>query len=83
MSKLFSPFTLRKIKFKNRIFVSPMCQYSSPDGMPTRQSGQAGRVPQRGKANLLSCTMGLAADKTSLFQPSFVLLFQEAYSNLF
>jgi 2,4-dienoyl-CoA reductase-like NADH-dependent reductase (Old Yellow Enzyme family) len=35
MSKLFSPFTLRKIKFKNRIFVSPMCQYSSPDGMPT------------------------------------------------
>jgi 2,4-dienoyl-CoA reductase-like NADH-dependent reductase (Old Yellow Enzyme family) len=35
MSKLFSPFKVRDIEFKNRIFVSPMCQYSSDDGMPT------------------------------------------------
>ncbi|HET6249181.1 MAG TPA: NADH:flavin oxidoreductase/NADH oxidase [Tepidisphaeraceae bacterium] len=35
MSKLFSPFTLRQTTFKNRVFVSPMCQYSSDDGMPT------------------------------------------------
>jgi 2,4-dienoyl-CoA reductase-like NADH-dependent reductase (Old Yellow Enzyme family) len=34
MSQLFSPFTLRKLTFKNRIFVSPMCQYSSIHGMP-------------------------------------------------
>jgi 2,4-dienoyl-CoA reductase-like NADH-dependent reductase (Old Yellow Enzyme family) len=34
-SKLFSPFTLRGMTFKNRIFVSPMCQYSSMDGMPS------------------------------------------------
>ncbi len=34
MSHLFSPFRLRNIEFKNRIFVSPMCQYSSDDGMP-------------------------------------------------
>ena len=33
--KLFSPLQLRQKKFKNRIFVSPMCQYSSEDGMPT------------------------------------------------
>jgi 2,4-dienoyl-CoA reductase-like NADH-dependent reductase (Old Yellow Enzyme family) len=32
--KLFSPFQLKQTKFKNRIFVSPMCQYSSEDGMP-------------------------------------------------
>jgi 2,4-dienoyl-CoA reductase-like NADH-dependent reductase (Old Yellow Enzyme family) len=32
--KLFSPFQLRQKTFKNRIFVSPMCQYSSEDGMP-------------------------------------------------
>jgi 2,4-dienoyl-CoA reductase-like NADH-dependent reductase (Old Yellow Enzyme family) len=32
--QLFSPFELRQKKFKNRIFVSPMCQYSSKDGMP-------------------------------------------------
>jgi len=35
MNHLFAPFTLREITFRNRIFVSPMCQYSSHDGMPT------------------------------------------------
>jgi 2,4-dienoyl-CoA reductase-like NADH-dependent reductase (Old Yellow Enzyme family) len=35
MSRLFSPLKLRGLEFKNRIFVSPMCQYSSNDGMPT------------------------------------------------
>jgi 2,4-dienoyl-CoA reductase-like NADH-dependent reductase (Old Yellow Enzyme family) len=35
MSHLFSPFRLRDVTFKNRVFVSPMCQYSSDDGMPT------------------------------------------------
>jgi 2,4-dienoyl-CoA reductase-like NADH-dependent reductase (Old Yellow Enzyme family) len=34
-SSLFSSFRLRELEFKNRIFVSPMCQYSSIDGMPT------------------------------------------------
>ena len=36
MSKLFSPLKLRGLELKNRIFVSPMCQYSSEDGMPTQ-----------------------------------------------
>ena len=35
MSQLFSPMKLRELTFKNRIFVSPMCQYSSEEGMPT------------------------------------------------
>jgi len=37
MSQLFSPITIRGEKFKNRVFVSPMCQYSSEsqDGQPT------------------------------------------------
>lgn len=35
MSKLFEPFKIREIEFRNRIFVSPMCQYSSEDGMPS------------------------------------------------
>jgi 2,4-dienoyl-CoA reductase-like NADH-dependent reductase (Old Yellow Enzyme family) len=34
MSTLFSPIKIRGIEFKNRIFVSPMCQYSSEDGKP-------------------------------------------------
>ncbi len=32
---LFAPLTLRGVTFRNRIFVSPMCQYSCVDGMPT------------------------------------------------
>ncbi|MNX16088.1 NADPH dehydrogenase [compost metagenome] len=31
---LFTPLTLRELTFPNRIFVSPMCQYSAEDGMP-------------------------------------------------
>jgi 2,4-dienoyl-CoA reductase-like NADH-dependent reductase (Old Yellow Enzyme family) len=34
MRKLFSPLTLRGVTFRNRIFVSPMCQYSCTDGVP-------------------------------------------------
>lgn len=34
MSKLFSPLKLRDVEFRNRIFMSPMCQYSAVDGMP-------------------------------------------------
>ncbi len=34
MSMLFSRFRLREMEFRNRVFVSPMCQYSSQDGMP-------------------------------------------------
>lgn len=34
MSDLFQPLTLADTTFKNRIFVSPMCQYSATDGFP-------------------------------------------------
>lgn len=32
MPNLFSPLTIKEVTFKNRIAVSPMCQYSSIDG---------------------------------------------------
>jgi 2,4-dienoyl-CoA reductase-like NADH-dependent reductase (Old Yellow Enzyme family) len=32
MAHLFEPLSIRSITFKNRIFVSPMCEYSSVDG---------------------------------------------------
>jgi 2,4-dienoyl-CoA reductase-like NADH-dependent reductase (Old Yellow Enzyme family) len=32
MSQLFSPIKIKSIEFKNRVVVSPMCQYSSEDG---------------------------------------------------
>jgi 2,4-dienoyl-CoA reductase-like NADH-dependent reductase (Old Yellow Enzyme family) len=34
MSVLFSKFALRGVEFRNRVFVSPMCQYSSREGLP-------------------------------------------------
>lgn len=34
-SLLFSPLTIGEVTFRNRVFVSPMCQYSSEEGMPT------------------------------------------------
>lgn len=33
-SLLFSPMKLRSLTFKNRIFMSPMCQYSAVHGLP-------------------------------------------------
>ena len=35
MSKLFTPLKIRNVELKNRIAVSPMCQYSSINGVPT------------------------------------------------
>ena len=32
MSKLFSPLTIKSVTLKNRLVISPMCQYSSVDG---------------------------------------------------
>ena len=34
MSQLFTPLHLRGTSVRNRLWVSPMCQYSSVDGMP-------------------------------------------------
>jgi 2,4-dienoyl-CoA reductase-like NADH-dependent reductase (Old Yellow Enzyme family) len=33
-AKLFSTLKMRNVVFRNRIFVSPMCQYSATDGVP-------------------------------------------------
>src|SRR4051794_13944885 len=53
MSLLFEPLTLRGTTFRNRAWVSPMCQYSAVDGVPnewhrvhlgTRAVGGAGLV---------------------------------------
>ena len=35
MTHLFDPLNIRDITFANRVFVSPMCQYSSTDGYAT------------------------------------------------
>lgn len=35
MTKLFEPLMLRKVEFRNRLWVSPMCQYSCDNGKST------------------------------------------------
>lgn len=35
MTDLFTPLTLRDVTLRNRIVVSPMCQYSCEDGLAT------------------------------------------------
>lgn len=35
MAQLFTPLALRGATFKNRIIVSPMCQYAAVDGAAT------------------------------------------------
>lgn len=34
MTRLFTPVTLRDVTVRNRLWVSPMCQYSAVDGVP-------------------------------------------------
>jgi 2,4-dienoyl-CoA reductase-like NADH-dependent reductase (Old Yellow Enzyme family) len=34
MSQLFTPIRLRDLEIRNRVWVSPMCQYSSEEGLP-------------------------------------------------
>lgn len=34
MSILFTPMSIRGVELRNRIVISPMCQYSAQDGMP-------------------------------------------------
>lgn len=59
MSLLFSPYTLRSLTLRNRIVVSPMCQYSGEDGfandwhlvhLGTRATGGAALVIQEATA---------------------------------
>ncbi len=59
MSLLFTPLTIRQVTFRNRVFVSPMCQYSSDNGLPSdwhlvhlgsRAVGGAGLVVQEATA---------------------------------
>ena len=58
-SKLFSPLQIKNITLKNRIAISPMCQYSAKDGfandwhlvhLGSRASGGAGLVIQEATA---------------------------------
>jgi 2,4-dienoyl-CoA reductase-like NADH-dependent reductase (Old Yellow Enzyme family) len=77
MTRLFTPFTMRDVTFRNRVFMSPMCQYSSENGFPTdwhlvhlgsRAVGGAGLVLQEATAvsaegRISPADMGLWSDE--------------------
>ncbi|ULQ50874.1 NADH:flavin oxidoreductase/NADH oxidase [Flavihumibacter fluvii] len=59
MSRLFSPIKIKDISFKNRVAISPMCQYSAVDGfanswhevhLGSRAIGGAGLIIQEATA---------------------------------
>ena len=59
MSKLFTPLTIKSVTLKNRIVISPMCQYSAEDGfandwhlihLGSRAVGGAGLIIQEATA---------------------------------
>ena len=59
MSKLFTSLSIKSIRFKNRIAISPMCQYSAKDGfanawhlvhLGSRAIGGAGLIMQEATA---------------------------------
>ncbi|KAH7309701.1 hypothetical protein B0I35DRAFT_470776 [Stachybotrys elegans] len=61
--RLFTPMKIRGVSFQNRIFVSPMCQYSALDGFTTLwHSSHLGGMIQRGP--------GLTIVEMSAVQPN-------------
>lgn len=76
MAHLFEPFTLRGVTLRNRIGVSPMCQYSSEDGfandwhlvhLGSRAVGGAGLVIAEATAveprgRISPCDLGIWSD---------------------
>src|ERR1039458_9451128 len=73
MPDLFSPLTIRAVTFRNRIAVSPRCQYSSEDGfandwhlihLGSRAAGGAGLVIMEASAVAKRRWTGLAKPNT-------------------
>ncbi len=83
MSRLFTEFPLRNLKFKNRIFVSPMCQYSCVDGVPgewhlvhlgSRAVGGAALV--MAEATAVSAEGRISPRDTGIWSPDQVMAFK-------
>lgn len=76
MSALFSPLQIKDITFRNRIVISPMCQYSSEEGFATdwhlvhlgsRAVGGAGLIIQ--EATAVSPEGRISPDDLGIWKP--------------
>ncbi|WP_347978515.1 NADH:flavin oxidoreductase/NADH oxidase [Microbacterium sp. ProA8] len=74
MSRLFTPLSLRDVTVRNRLWVSPMCQYSAVEGVPLEwhhthlaqfASGGAGLIVA--EATAVSPEGRISADDTGLW----------------
>jgi 2,4-dienoyl-CoA reductase-like NADH-dependent reductase (Old Yellow Enzyme family) len=76
--KLFSPIRIREVEFKNRIFVSPMCEYSAVDGHP--QTWHMVHLGSRavGGASLVM-TEATAVEKRGRISPSDTGIYLDAH----
>ncbi|WP_028048296.1 hypothetical protein [Cellulomonas sp. URHD0024] len=65
MTGLFEPLVLRGATFRNRLRVSPMCQYSAVDGVPQDWQPARRRRARRGLA-AADRPRGLVTDRRTL-----------------
>jgi 2,4-dienoyl-CoA reductase-like NADH-dependent reductase (Old Yellow Enzyme family) len=76
MPLLVTPLSIRGVTLRKRIVVSPMCEYSSPDGFATdrhvvhltgavgliTEAVQAGTIPAQGQADAIVMARELLRD---------------------
>ncbi|KAJ3235275.1 hypothetical protein HDU78_005272 [Chytriomyces hyalinus] len=79
---LFSPITFRGLTLKNRIGVSPMCQYSAEDGLPNAwHLSHLGSMASRGAGLILVEATGVS--RTARITPNCLGLYSDAHVDAF
>ncbi|KAJ3261443.1 hypothetical protein HDU77_000882 [Chytriomyces hyalinus] len=79
---LFSPITFRGLTLKNRIGVSPMCQYSAQDGLPNAwHLSHLGSMASRGAGLILVEATGVS--RTARITPNCLGLYSDAHVDAF
>lgn len=75
-TKLFTPITIRGTTFQNRVFLSPLCQYSAKDGYATDwHLTHVGGIIQRGPG--LAIMESTAVQRTGRITPQDLGLWEE------
>ena len=79
MSALFSPHTIRSVTLPNRIVVSPLCQYSAEEGLPTAWHFAHLSTFARGKAGLVF-TEATAVEAMGRITPKCLGIWSDAHA---
>ncbi|KAA8650881.1 hypothetical protein EYZ11_005828 [Aspergillus tanneri] len=77
-TKLFSPITIRGVTFPNRLFLAPLCQYSSKDGYVSDwHLTHLGGIIQRGPG--LAIMESTAVQKVGRITPQDIGLYEDGH----